>query len=562
MPLHDTFTRDQKPMLFAITLAAGFVLLIAGANVASLLLSKYLESENQTGIRAALGAPRWRLVREFLGQSLLLAVIGSVAGVLLAMWLTNPLFALSPMASDSTGSAMREFDTSVGLDGPVLLASVGLTLLVGLGFGLLPALRGSRGDLQLALKGGSRSSTLDRGTRRLLGALVVTEIAVAVVLLVATGLTIKSFRNLVTEPWGFATDNRLSFSVSFSARLRPEHADRVAYIDQALERLRAMPGVISATATTPDLVSFGRNLAAITPQDTTPPEPRGYFLVNHRMAVPGYFRDAGIRIVRGRAFDETDRLDGQKVAVISESFAKRFWPGQDPIGKTIKRGRANDQRPPFLVIGVFADVKGEIDSVDGDVPGLWYLPYAQNPTYLANDIVFVVHSQQPAETLQPLIRAELAKVDGAIAPYGFDTLERLVDDTYVQGRFALLLISLFGGLGLLLSAIGLYGLLAFQVTRRTREIGVRTALGAGSGDIVRLVLREGGWLLALGLVAGGIAAFAVTRLLQSQLHGVTAGDPVVYVLTAAVLALVTLLACFIPARRAAKIDPLVALRTD
>ena len=562
MPLHRTFTDDEQPMLLAITGAAALVLLIAGANIASLLLARYLERERETAVRAALGASRWRLTTDLLAQSLLLALAGCGVGVLLAAWLIGPLTALSPMASDNTGSALREFDFTVGLDGPVLLLSVGLTLLVGLGFGLLPALRGGRGDLSLAHQSGGRGATVGRGTRRLLGTLVIVEIAVAVVLLVATGLMLKSFDHLVNEPWGFDVKNRLTFNVTFSPRLRPEHADRVAYIDQALARLRALPGVISATATTPDLVSFGRNLAAVTPQGSTPPEARGYFLVNHRLAVPGYFRAAGIPIVRGRAIDETDLPGGQKVAVVSESFAKHFWPGADPIGKTIKRGRANDPRPPFLVVGVFAEVKGLTDSTDGDLPGLWYLPYAQNPNYLTDDVVFVVHSQQAPDTLTAAVRTELARIDPNIATYGFSTLERQADDTYVEARFALLLVNAFGALGLLLSALGLYGLLSFEVAGRTREIGVRTALGAARRDIFALVFRGGGTLVLAGLALGCVAAFPIARLIQSQLHGVGAGDPLAYLAAATVLSLAAALACWLPARRATKVDPMVALRAE
>jgi len=562
MPLHRTFTAGEKPMLLAITGAAALVLLIAGTNIASLLLARYLERERETAVRAALGASRWRLTGDLLAQSLLLAVVGCGVGLLLAAWLVGPLQALSPMASDTTGSAMREFDFHAGLDRPVLLLSIGLTLLVGLGFGLLPALRGGRGNLSLAQQSGGRGATLGRGTRRLLGTLVVSEIAIAVVLLVATGLMLRSFEHLVREPWGFELGNRLTFNVTFSPRLRAEHAERTAYVDQALERLRALPGVISATATTPDLVEFGRNLAAVTPQDSTPPAARGYFLVNHRLTVPGFFRDSGIRIVRGRAIDDTDRPDGPKVAVISESFARHFWPGEDPIGKTVRRGRATDPRPPFTVVGVFADVKGVIDSTDGDLPGLWYVSYAQNPNYTTENVVFVVHTAPAPDSLTSAVRTELARVDPNVATYGFATLESLADDTYVEARFALLLVNAFGALGLLLSAIGLYGLLAFEVAGRTREIGVRAALGAARGDIFRMIFRQGGTLVLGGLALGCAAAFPVARLMQSQLHGVGAGDPFAYLAAAAVLSLAAALACWLPARRATRIEPMEALRAE
>ncbi len=562
VPLQDSFVRDSRPRMAAVMAAAVFVLLIAGANIASLLLARQVSRATETSVRAALGASRGALLHEFLAQSFLLAVIGSVLGVILASALTGPLYALSPMASDATGSAMREFDTAVRIDGPVLLVTTGLTLLVGLGFGLLPALRGSRDDLHLAVKGAGRGSTLDRGTRGTLSSLVVAEIAVAVVLLVGTSLMVRSFANLVALDWGFETKDRLAFTVTFSSQLRPEHTQRVSYIDQSLERLRAFPGVESATATTLDLIALGRNLAGITPEGSTPPEGRGYFIVSHRMVVPGYFKDLGIPILKGRAIDETDRAEGQKVAVISEGFAKHFWPGQDPIGKTIRRGRADDPRPPYVVIGVARDVHGTSDPTDGELPGMWYLPYAQNPNYLANDVSLVVRSALPTEALQRQVRGELAKVDPTIAPYDFNTVDRLVEDTRVEERFALFLMSLFGGLGLLLSAVGLYGLLSFQVAHRTREFGVRSALGSSAADTTRLILVQGGRLVAKGLALGLTAALALARVIESQLHGVSGVDPIAYFAAALVLASAAALACAGPARRAARVDPMTALREE
>jgi putative ABC transport system permease protein len=562
MPLHESFVHDSAPKVVAISAAAFFVLLIAGANIASLLLARQTERGVDRAIRAALGASRRRLLLESLAHSLLLALAGSAAGILLAVWLTGPVFALSPMASDATGNAMREFDSSVRLDGAVLAVTTGLTLLVGLGFGLIPALRGAGGDLHLALKGGGRGATLDRRTRRTLGTLVVGEIAVAVVLLVATGLMIRSFRNLTREDWGFATESRLTFSVRFSERLRPEHTARVAYVRAALERLRALPGVVSAAATTPDLVARGYNLAAVTPQGSTPPEARGYFLTSHRLVEPGYFADAGIPIVRGRALAAIDQPGAPKVAVVSADFARRFWPGQDPIGRTIKRGRANDLRPAYVVVGVAADIKAISDENDGDIAGMWYLPYAQNPNFMADEIAFVVHTRVPPESLQAAVRKELAQVDPTIAPYDFSTLGRLTAGTYAEDRFALLLIGLFGVLGLLLAAIGLYGLLSFQIAWRTREIGLRAALGALRADILAMVFRDAAKLVLAGLALGAGAAYLATRLLRHQLHEVSPGDPLTYLLAAFVLAGTAAVACWLPARRATKVDPLVALRNE
>jgi putative ABC transport system permease protein len=561
--LHGGFVQDIKPKLLAISIAAGFVLLIAGANIACLLLARQVDRAGETSLRSALGASRGRLVRESLCQSSLLAVAGSALGLLLAVWLVNPLLALSPMGSDATGNAMREFDTTVRLDPTVLGFSLGLTLLIGLGFGALPALRGSRGNLNDALKNSGRSGTLDRHTRRLLGTLVVAEVAVALVLLVATGLMIRSFKALLDRPWGFATENRLAFDVTFTNRLRPDHDARVDFVRQALQRIESLPGVRSASATTPHQMFAARSLAAVVPKDgTEPPRERGFFLVYHRMAMPGYFGNEGMRLVKGRLFDETDRAGGQRVAVITESMAKRFWPGEDPIGRELKRGRINDPRPGFVVVGVVEDIRAVIDPTDGDVAGSWILPYAQNPNFLGDNITFLVHAAVPPESLQAAIRSELAKIDPSLAPYDFNTLERMVDDTYASDRFALLLIGLFGALGLLLAAVGLYGLLAFQVARRTKEIGVRTALGATTRTILRLVFREGGMLVCIGTVAGIAASLGLTRIIQNQLNGVSAADPLSYLAAIVLLVLAAGLACWIPARRAARLNPVEALRAE
>jgi len=562
MPLQDIWVADLKPKLLAITVAAAFVLLIAGANISSLLLARHIEREGDASIRMALGASRRVLVRESLAQSLVLAAIGAVLGVLLAIWMIDPLVALSPLGSDASGGVLRELDVPISVNPAVLAFSVGAALLLAMGFGLLPAFRNSRAQVGAALRGSGRGGMLDSGSRRWLRLIVVGEVAVAVVLLVSTALMIRSFQNLLGERWGYAIEERLAMDITFTDRLRPEHVDRVTYVEQALERLRAIPGVRTAYATTPHQMYPAFSLAALTPESTTPPEPRGYYLAYHRMVFPGYFRDSGTPIVRGRAIDETDRAEGRLVAVVSEGFAKRMWPGEDPIGKTIKRGRATSTRPPYEVVGVAADRKAIIDPDDGDVVGNWYLPYAQNPAYLGDTITFVLAAAVAPESLESPARAALAAVDPGIAASNFNTLERLVDASYANDRFAVLLIGMFGALGLLLAAVGLYGLLAFQVARRTREIGVRTALGASARDIVAMVMREGGVLLAVGLAAGIAASLALTRLLQVQLHNVSATDPTAYLAAAAVLGVATAIACWLPARRAATVDPMVALRAE
>jgi len=562
LPLHSVFVADLRPKLIAITVAALFVLLIAGANISSLLLARHIEREGEASIRVALGASRRVLVRQSLAQSLVLAAIGTALGIVFAMWMIDPLVALSPIGSDASGGVLRDFDVPISVNPTVLAFSIGGALLLAFGFGLLPAFRNARAGVGTALRGVGRSGMLDAGSRRWLRLIVVGEVAVAVMLLVSTALMIRSFQNLIDERWGYAIENRLVMDVTFTDRLRPEHGDRTHYVEQGLERLRMLPGVRSAYATSPHQMFPAYNLAAITPEGSTPPEGPGYFLTYHRMIFPGYFRDSGVPIVRGRPIDETDRADGQRVAVVSEGFAKRVWPGQDPIGKTIKRGRATDPRPPYVVVGVAADRKAIIDRDDGDVIGQWYLPYAQNPNYLGDTVTFVVESAVAPESLESPSRAALAAVDPSIAASNFNTLERLVDASYANDRFAVVLIGLFGLLGLMMAAIGLYGLLSFQVARRTREIGVRSALGAEARDIIVMVMREGAGLMLVGLVVGLGASLALTRILQAQLHDISASDPIAYFTAASVLTLTAGLASWLPALRAAKVDPMVALRAE
>ena len=562
VPLRDDLVRDSQSRLFAILPASLFVVLIAGANVASLLLARHVRQADETLLRVAFGATRAALIAEVLAHSLVLAILGSAFGVWIAASLTPAIHAMSPMASDAAGDSMRDFDMPVRVDAPVLAATAGLTLLIGLGFGTIPAIRATRDEIPRARGAGARGATRDRTSSRILGGLVVGEIAVATVLLSGTNLMARRYGDLASEPWGFDTENRLVFDVSFSPRLRPAHSERTAYLDEALERLRALPGVRSATASTVDLLMLSRNLASITPEGTTPPEPRGYFITSHRMVVPGYFDDFGIPIVRGRAIDDRDAHGARKVAVVSQRFANTYWPGQDPIGKTIKRGRATDDRPPYTVVGVARDIHAITDPTDGDIPGMWFLAYAQNPGFLADDISFVVQSKLPPETIEKQVRAALREIDPWIAPHDFAPLTQRIEDARAADRFGLGLVGAFGALGLVLAAIGLYGLLSFHVAHRTREFGVRTAVGARAADTARLVFREGGSLVALGLLVGSTAALALSRVAASQVFGLATSDPWFYVTPSLVLTFVAGLACALPARRAARIEPTVALREN
>ena len=562
--LHEGFVSDLRPKLLLVATTALFVLLIAAANVASLLLARQIERQAETTLRSALGASRGRIIREYLWQSLMLATAGCAAGLLLAVWGTPVLYNLSPMADRGFGFggfALNEFNTQVTVDYPVMLAAAAITLLLGFGAGLIPALRTSRQvELRSALQGNTRSVTLDRSARRLLGTLVMGEIAVALVLLVATSLMARSFGRLVTRPWGLAVENRAAFNVGFSERVRPEHAQRVDYAERAVERLRALPGVTAVTATNSH--PLDPNLAAITPEGSQPPVSPGFFTTRFRLVFPGYFQEMKIPLLRGRAIDRTDRANGALVAVISESLANRFWPGQDPLGKRIKRGRFDGTRPWIEIIGVVADTRVIDNGNFNEVIGHWYLPYTQHPNYVTDNLNITLEASVNPESLQPAVRAALTQIDAGIAPYEFYNYERTIGETYLQDRFALLLVSLFGAIGLLLAVLGLYGLLTFQLALRAREFGVRAALGAQRADLAGLVFRQASGLLIVGLLVGIVISLALARLSGSVLPGATTADPLVFLVAAGLLSVTAALACWLPARRAAKVDPMVALRSE
>jgi putative ABC transport system permease protein len=571
-PLREGFVIDLQPKLLVIAAAALCTLLVAAANFAGLLLARSVAREGETAVRAALGASRGRLVRETLATALVLAALGTAAGLLLATWLTPALVALSPEGADATGSAMREFDHTVRLDWPVFGFAAGALLLAGAGFGLLPAWRAARTDLRTVLGAGSRSVTLDRGTRRLLGALVVGEIAAAAVLLVMSGLLTQYFKKLLDEPWGVRTEQRLTFNAMLSDRLVADGPARTRTIDRTLAELAVLPGVQAVTATLPHPLNGARQLMSLNVEGHTAPEPRGSYLGYLRAATPGYFATLGQSLVRGRDFTADDRANTPPVIVVNESFAKRFWPGQDPIGKRVKWGRLTGPRPWFTVVGVAADTKIIADPNDGEIVGTLVLPMAQvlGVANAFDEFTFVLHTAARPElaerdeprALESAARGALARADSRLAAYDIASLNERAAETRVTERFALVLVSLFGALGLVLAAIGLYGLLALQVTRRTKEFGVRSALGATSASLARLVLGYGARLLALGLLLGSASAWAVFRVAHSRWPELPELKVFPFAAAAALLAVAVALACWLPARKAARVDPINALRAE
>jgi predicted permease len=562
IPLRGSFILDLRPKLLIIAGAALCALLVAAANFAGLLLSRAVERGGEMAMRAALGASRARLVRQGLMQSLVLTALGTAFGLLVAGWLTPTLVAMSPEGADNTGSAIREFDYAVRLDWPVFAFAAGTMIVVGIGVGLFPAWRAARIDLRGAIGNIARGSTLDGGTRRWLSGLIVAEIAIAAVLLAGSLSLTEYFRAIVRQPWGFVTEHRLVFHAMFADRLFPTPETRLRAIDRTLDELRALPGIRSATVTAPAPMDASWDTIPLAPEGSHPPEPSGVFYAYLRATGPGYFATMGQRLVQGREFTADDGAGGPPVCIVNEAFAHRFWPNENPIGKRIKEGRLDGTHPWFTVIGLTNDTKAVADPRDGEVVGTFYVSLPQAVATGFDEMTFVTETAGPPLALTSDVRGALARADSRIAAYNIGTLEDAAADSWVTERFLFVLVSLFGALGLVLAAIGVYGLLALQVARRTREFGVRMALGATGAVLVRLIATQGARLLFLGFLAGAIGAWAAVRVLQHEWPGVPAGDPLIWLGATAVLSLGVALACWIPARRAAHVDPMVALRAE
>jgi len=563
--LRESFVLDLRPKIMVIVVAALCALLIAAANFAGLVLTRVIEREGEFALRAALGASWQRLVRQQLLQALVLSVLGTLGGLFIAWWITPALVAMSPEGADTTGSAMREFDYAVRFDWPVFAFAAGVMLLVGLGFGLLPAIRASRTDLRAAVNSTGRGSTLDRGARRLLGSFVVTELAIAAALLIASLAAAQYFRQLLNEPWGFSTDRRTAFNVGFSDRILGSPVAKEHTINQILTQLRALPGIRTATVTGPSPMNAPRDLMTCNAEGVPPPEPQHYHLSYLRATVPDYFKSIGEPLVRGRDFSDADTADSPQVCMVSKSFVKRFWPGQDPIGKRVKWGRLDGPRPWLTVVGVVGDIKVIPDPDDGEVVGMIVRPFTQlfsASAYQVDEITFVAETDDRHQPIEAAIREALARADSRLAAYQIVSLDEAASQSRVTERFVLTLVSLFGVLGLVLAAVGLYGLLSLHVARREREFGIRSALGATAAHIVRLIARQGATLIAIGFATGGIITSGLVGVVRNQWSAMPAPTVVSWVLTALVLGGAAFIACWLPARRASRVDPVIALRAE
>ena len=563
-PLRESFVMDLRPKILVIVGAAVCALLIAAANFAGLLLARVIEREGEFALRAALGASRRQLVRQQLIQALLLALMGTAVGLLIAFWITPMLFAMSPEGADATGSAMREFDYAARLDLPVFAFAAAIMTLVGLGFGLLPALRAARTDLRGAMSVTSRGATLDRSARRLLGSFVVIELAIAAALLTASVTATQYFRKLIEEPWGFETKDRVAFNVTVPDRFFPTAAAKQNALEASLAQLQTIPGVKSATVVSPSPMDASWTLMLFNAEGKPAPEPRGVYTAYSRVPMPGYFRSIGQPVLQGRDFNARDTADAPFVCIVSQSIAKRFWPNDSPIGKRIRWGRLDGTRPWFTIVGVVGDMKAIADPRDGEVVGMIARPLAQmlvHATTSLDDITFVLHTDGRSVN-EPAIRSALARANANLAAYNFFSLQDAAARSRTTERFIFVLVSSFGIVGLVLAAVGLYGLLALQVARREREFGIRSALGATARQIIQLVAQQGAVLLSLGFSAGALATYLIVCLLRNQWAEMPAPNLIACICAALVLGIAVMIACWLPARRAARVDPVIALRAE
>ncbi|HKC85790.1 MAG TPA: ABC transporter permease [Blastocatellia bacterium] len=540
-----------KVSLFLLTLfgAVLFVLLIACVNVANLLLARAATRRKENAIRAALGAGRLRLLRQFLTENLLLAALGGGLGLALAFCSLDALIALSPDNVPGLAKAT--------IDGRVLGFTLALSLLTTLLFGLVPAWQASKPDLNDTLKEGGHRTTGGAG-RRAHNALVVAEVAASVVLLVGAGLMIRSFIRLQAVEPGFNSNNVLTMKIMLPPNKYGENHQSIAFFRQALERIKTIPGVVSAGAVQ-DLPLYQNTMNYAFSIEGRPDAPAASRPeAAYRAVTEDYFRTMGIPLLQGRAFTADDNLQTEPVVIINQTMARRFWPDEDPLGKGIRFGEPND--PACTVIGVVGDVK-HLGLADDEVAAI-YQPHAQKRFAWLRWMTIVVRAKAAPLSLIAPIRSRIAEVDRAQPVYDIATMEQLLTKSITQPRFSTFLFGLFALLALTLVAVGLYGVMSYAVAQRAHEIGLRIALGAKMRDVLTLVIGRGMKLTLLGIAIGLTGAIALTGVLKTLLFNVGATDPLTFAGVAALLLVVALLACYLPARRATKVDPMTALRNQ
>jgi putative ABC transport system permease protein len=543
-PLEEAVLGSTGPQLLIFLASVGLVLLIACANLANMTLARAMGRTRELAIRTAVGAGRGRVVRQLLAESVLLATVGGALGIGLAHFALKAFVASWPTMLPR----MHEID----VNSSVLFFSLGISLAAGVLFGLVPALTGASSKLADSLRQGSRSIAGDRSRRWMRSGLVVGEVGLAVVLLVATGLLVRSFSALSAEDPGFLKEDRLVLSTFPPRENYPEGDDLLAFTNGVLAGMEALPGVESVALTSLIPLQGSDQIWGFWTEERSSSDPESGSALFYRVT-PGYFETMGIPVLAGRPIGFEDRAEGAEVVVVSESFVEQHFPGEDPVGRRIRWGREEDN-PHVEIVGMVGDVH-HYTLTQSSIPQV-YVPFAQRPT---REVNFVLKASVPPLSLVEGVREAITRVDPNQPVVGIQAAETMVSNSISTPRFRTLLMSGFGLIALLLAVIGLYGVMAYSVSQRSKEIGVRMALGASRSSVLGLVFKEGGPLVAIGLGLGLVGAYALSRVLESMLFGVGARDPGVFAVVPLILLAVATTAMLVPAHRAARVDPVRTL---
>ena len=548
--LHTQIVGEVQGLLFILLGAVAFVLLIACTNVANLMLARSVKREREMAIRVAVGAGRWRLVRQLLTESLLLSFAGGLAGLFLSTWVVDLFIKLSP------GDIPRLDEAAVDLR--LLGFTFVVSLLTGIGFGLLPAFHGTRVRLSSSLKEGGKTTSgrLHRTTRNVL---IASEIALAQILVVGAGLLILSYVRASQINPGFNPLGVLSAKIAPSAKKYPNPKAKAAFYSVVLDRLSHLPGVQSVGMVMNLPLSGASMNRGFRAEGRPEPKPDENITMDYQVVNEDYFRTMEVPVVRGRAFTKSDTETSERVIVINQTLARRYWPNEDPIGRRMAIGESSKETSWRTIVGVVGDMRHASLS-ESAVPTAFTV-YTQDLESWPR-MAFVVKTDIDPVALTSSVRSALTAIDPSQPVYAIEPMEKLVNDAIAPRRFVMSLIGLLALIALVLSAVGVYGVISFSVSERTHEMGIRMALGARKGDVLALVLGQSARIAAFGIVLGLIGAFALTRLLKALLFEVSPTDPITFASVAVLLGVVALIACYIPARRATKVDPVVALRYE
>jgi putative ABC transport system permease protein len=550
VPLHEQVVGDIRPALLVLLGAVGFVLLIACANVANLLLARAAVRQKEIALRLALGASRSRLTRQFLTESVLLAMFGAGFGLLLAFAGIRILRTFIP-------SSISQIQ-AISIDGTVLIFTALVAVLTGIAFGLAPAIHGSHLNLNDTLKESGRDSAGGAKGHRARGLLVIGEVAISFVLLIGAGLLINSFLHLRKLDPGFRADHLLTMKLDLSEVKYPDRDRRAVFFDDVIGRVRALPGVQTVAIANNLPLTYNGDSMTISVEGLPDPPPDQQTDVIYRVIGPDYFAAMRIPIIRGRDFTDQDKGDSKDVVVISEKTAQHFWPGQDPIGERLKPGSSTSNTPWREVIGIVKDVRQ--NDLIAPPKMQMYLNYRQLKNIPANALV--VRTNIDPMSLAGSVRNAIWSVDKDQAVADIDTMDHIVAEAVARQRFSMVLLGFFAAVALLLASVGIYGVMSYSVAQRTREIGIRMALGARRADVLQMTVKAGLKLVCAGMLLGVAAAFILTRVMATLLYGISATDPITFAGISLVLLAVAILASYVPALRATKVDPIVALRAQ